>query len=166
MCHCHFVTDRKVGPELGSWPAVSFELRRLHSRKSWDKRTWFGRVTLLWHRLSEFFFKFTDCQCIQHNSTTVLFKLAGALWLLVLAVHPHPFHHICTHITLKTSCRWDIQALQTTMMIIPHQEKGIHLACLACLACLTCYDFRRLRQSSTVIVSKVQNQMSLEECKS
>ena len=29
-----------------------------------------------------------------------------------------------------------------------------------------CYDFRRLRQSSTVVVSKVQNQMSLEECKS
>ena len=29
-----------------------------------------------------------------------------------------------------------------------------------------CYDFRRLRQSSTVVVSKVQNQRSLEECKS
>ena len=29
-----------------------------------------------------------------------------------------------------------------------------------------CYDFRRLRQSSTVVVSKVQSQMSLEECKS
>ena len=29
-----------------------------------------------------------------------------------------------------------------------------------------CYDFRRLRQLSTVIVSKVQSQMSLEECKS
>ena len=29
-----------------------------------------------------------------------------------------------------------------------------------------CYDFRRLRQSSTIVVSKVQSQMSLEECKS
>ena len=29
-----------------------------------------------------------------------------------------------------------------------------------------CYDFRRLRQSSTVIVSKVRSQMSPEECKS
>ena len=29
-----------------------------------------------------------------------------------------------------------------------------------------CYDFRRLRQSSTVVVSKVRSQMSLEECKS
>ena len=29
-----------------------------------------------------------------------------------------------------------------------------------------CYDFRRLRQLSTVVVSKVRNQMSLEECKS
>ena len=29
-----------------------------------------------------------------------------------------------------------------------------------------CYDFRRLRQSSTVVVSKVWSQMSLEECKS
>ena len=28
-----------------------------------------------------------------------------------------------------------------------------------------CYDFRQLRQSSTVVVSKVQSQMSLEECK-
>ena len=31
--------------------------------------------------------------------------------------------------------------------------------------CAQCYNFRRLRQSSTVIVSKVQSQMSLEECK-
>ena len=29
-----------------------------------------------------------------------------------------------------------------------------------------CYDFRRLRQSLTVIVSEVRSQMSLEECKS
>ena len=29
-----------------------------------------------------------------------------------------------------------------------------------------CYDFRRLRQSSIVVVSKVRSQMSLEECKS
>ena len=29
-----------------------------------------------------------------------------------------------------------------------------------------CYNFRRLRQSSTVVVSKVRSQMSLEECKS
>ena len=29
-----------------------------------------------------------------------------------------------------------------------------------------CYDFRWLRQSSTVVVSKVWSQMSLEECKS
>ena len=29
-----------------------------------------------------------------------------------------------------------------------------------------CYDFRRLRQLSTVVVSKVRSQMSLEECKS
>ena len=29
-----------------------------------------------------------------------------------------------------------------------------------------CYNFRRLRQSLTVVVSKVQNQLSLEECKS
>ena len=29
-----------------------------------------------------------------------------------------------------------------------------------------CYNFRRLRQLSTVVVSKVQSQMSLEECKS
>ena len=29
-----------------------------------------------------------------------------------------------------------------------------------------CYNFRRLRQSSTVVVSKVRNQMSLEDCKS
>ena len=29
-----------------------------------------------------------------------------------------------------------------------------------------CYDFRRLRQSLTVVVSKVWSQMSLEECKS
>ena len=29
----------------------------------------------------------------------------------------------------------------------------------------TCYDFKRFRQSSTVIGSKVQCQMSLEECK-
>ena len=29
-----------------------------------------------------------------------------------------------------------------------------------------CYNFRQLRQSSTVVVSKVQSQMSLEECKS
>ena len=29
-----------------------------------------------------------------------------------------------------------------------------------------CYNFRRLSQSSTVVVSKVQSQMSLEECKS
>ena len=31
---------------------------------------------------------------------------------------------------------------------------------------VNCYDFRRLRQSSTVVVSKVWSQMSLEECKS
>ena len=30
----------------------------------------------------------------------------------------------------------------------------------------SCYDFRWLRQSSTVVVSKVRNQISLEECKS
>ena len=29
-----------------------------------------------------------------------------------------------------------------------------------------CYNFRRLRQSLTVVVSKVRSQMSLEECKS
>ena len=29
-----------------------------------------------------------------------------------------------------------------------------------------CYDFKRLRQSSTVVGSKVQVLMSLEECKS
>ena len=29
-----------------------------------------------------------------------------------------------------------------------------------------CYDFRQLRQSLTVVVSKVRSQMSLEECKS
>ena len=29
-----------------------------------------------------------------------------------------------------------------------------------------CYDFRQLRQLSTVVVSKVRSQMSLEECKS
>ena len=29
-----------------------------------------------------------------------------------------------------------------------------------------CYDFKRLRQSSTVVSSKVQVMMSLEECKS
>ena len=29
-----------------------------------------------------------------------------------------------------------------------------------------CYDFIRLRQSSTVVISKVWSQMSLEECKS
>ena len=29
-----------------------------------------------------------------------------------------------------------------------------------------CYNFRRLRQLSTVVVSKVRSQMSLEECKS
>ena len=29
-----------------------------------------------------------------------------------------------------------------------------------------CYDFRQLRQLSTVVVSKVRNQLSLEECKS
>ena len=29
-----------------------------------------------------------------------------------------------------------------------------------------CYDFKRFRQSSTVVGSKVQCQMSLEECKS
>ena len=29
-----------------------------------------------------------------------------------------------------------------------------------------CYNFRQLRQSLTVVVSKVRNQMSLEECKS
>ena len=29
-----------------------------------------------------------------------------------------------------------------------------------------CYDFKRLRQSSTVVSSKVQVLMSLEECKS
>ena len=34
------------------------------------------------------------------------------------------------------------------------------------LAQTHCYDFRRLRQSLTVVVSKVQSQMSLEECKS
>ena len=34
------------------------------------------------------------------------------------------------------------------------------------LAQTHCYDFRRLRQLSTVVVSKVQSQMSLEECKS
>ena len=32
--------------------------------------------------------------------------------------------------------------------------------------CAQCYNFRRLRQSLTVIVSKVRSQMSLEECKS
>ena len=30
----------------------------------------------------------------------------------------------------------------------------------------SCYDFGRSRQSSSVVVSKVQSQMSLEECKS
>ena len=30
----------------------------------------------------------------------------------------------------------------------------------------SCYDFRQLRQLSTVVVSKIQSQMSLEECKS
>ena len=35
------------------------------------------------------------------------------------------------------------------------------------LYCLTrCYDFKQLRQSSTVVDSKVQVLMSLEECKS
>ena len=29
-----------------------------------------------------------------------------------------------------------------------------------------CYDFKRFRQSSTVVGSKVRGQMSLEECKS
>ena len=29
-----------------------------------------------------------------------------------------------------------------------------------------CYNFKQLRQSSTVVVSKVRSQMSLEECKS
>ena len=37
---------------------------------------------------------------------------------------------------------------------------------LILLLCTLCYDFRQLRQSSTVIVSKVRSQMSLEECKS
>ena len=31
---------------------------------------------------------------------------------------------------------------------------------------LICYDFRQLRQLSTVVVSKVRNQLRLEECKS
>ena len=39
---------------------------------------------------------------------------------------------------------------------IPHAGLGMSM----------CYDFRRLRQSSTVVVSKVWNQMSLEEYKS
>ena len=37
---------------------------------------------------------------------------------------------------------------------------------LAAMTTVTCYDFRRLRQLSTVVVSKVWSQMSLEECKS
>ena len=38
----------------------------------------------------------------------------------------------------------------------------------SCFFCqlTSCYDFRRLRQLSTVVVSKVRNQRSLEECKS
>ena len=35
-----------------------------------------------------------------------------------------------------------------------------------CSLASSCYNFRRLRQLSTVVVSKVQNQLSLEECKS
>ena len=34
------------------------------------------------------------------------------------------------------------------------------------ILCESCYDFGRSRQSSSVVVSKVQSQMSLEECKS
>ena len=37
--------------------------------------------------------------------------------------------------------------------------------CSMCI-CWRCYNFRQLRQLSTVIVSKVRSQMSLKECKS
>ena len=47
-------------------------------------------------------------------------------------------------------------------------DKGLKIPTLTLtLNTLTlCYDFRQLRQLSTVIVSKVRNQLSLEECKS
>ena len=41
-----------------------------------------------------------------------------------------------------------------------------YIASLKFVSLEHCYDFKRFRQSSTVIGSKVQGQMSLEECKS
>ena len=50
------------------------------------------------------------------------------------------------------------------MIMMPPHEGGFIL--LQQWRMADCYDFRRLRQSSTAVVSKVQSQMSLEECKS
>ena len=71
----------------------------------------------------------------------------------------------------------------TQCMCIRQEQLRLVASCISCVTCVgvsecckykgdavnavgCCYDFRQLRQSLTVIVSKVQSQMSLEECKS
>ena len=68
-------------------------------------------------------------------------------------------------------------------MCIGQEQLHLVASCISYVACISvsecckykedavnavgrCYDFRQLRQSLTVVVSKVQSQMSLEECKS
>ena len=69
-----------------------------------------------------------------------------------------PCHHLCCrrHLASKDTA---IQDLQTLQYLHPGHHRDTHRQ-------TPCYNFRRLRQSSTVVVSKVQSQMNLEECKS
>ena len=63
---------------------------------------------------------------------------------------------------------WIVQAIKSTFrycVSLPFSIAILHFPFYSFPLLFPYYNFRRLRQSLTVVVSKVQSQMSLEECK-
>ena len=68
---------------------------------------------------------------------------------------------------LKITCSWSIETVISSNFCLYQPPFTMAFSFLSASKGLSrCYDFRRLRQSSTVVVSKVWSQMSLDECKS
>ena len=64
--------------------------------------------------------------------------------------------------TNKMETNVDVFGMGMVLMLLRERNRGLIVG----KQCGRCYDFKRFRQSSTVVGSKVRGQMSLEECKS
>jgi hypothetical protein len=98
---------------VGSWPTISFQTPQATFRNGWDKRTPFGRVTLLWRWLGEISAKHRPHTCSKHHKNVFLATLLSRLFDSNNAIR----------IDLKNTFFWKFFTLCTTTTIFEFLSK-------------------------------------------